>query len=488
MQSSVTATLCQATEMNRRGSPLAGPEHDRVEFGDFNLFPNQRLLLRNDEPVHIGARAFDVLAALAARAGELVTKEDLTALVWPDTFVDAVNLRVHIAALRKALGDHQGRVIHTDPGRGYRLVASVRPVTTSPVPPTRQSCELPATMTRMIGRDEFVAGVLAKLPPTRLVTIVGPGGIGKTRVAIACAQALVGTHRDGACFIDLAMAKHSADVAAAAAKALGMSSSAGDPLREVLEHLRNRQMLLVMDNCEHVIQDAAVVIEAISASAQDIHILATSREALRIRGEWVRSLPPLASPPDDDAMTAADAMGYPAVELFVERAAAAQEDFRLTDPAARLVGEICRRLDGVALAIELAAAEVHIFGLSWLATHLDDRLWILKRGHRTAVARHQTLAAMLDWSYELLSKKERATLQRIATFPDKFTLEDAIGVTASDELEDVEVVAAISGLVAKSLASLDLTGSVTRYRLAETTRAYACAKSNKAAPVRPLLA
>lgn len=284
------------------------------------------------------------------------------------------------------------------------------------------------------------------------------------------------------------MATQSADVAMAAAKTLGVSSSGDEPLREVIQHLRNRQMLLVMDNCEHVVQAAAVLVETISASAPDIHILATSREALRIRGEWVRSLPPLASPPATDSITAADAMGYPAVELFVERAVAAQEDFRLTDPAAHLVGEICRRLDGVALAIELAAAEVHIFGLAWLATHLDDRLWILKRGHRTAVARHQTLAAMLDWSYELLSEEERETLQRIATFPGNFTLEDAIGVIARDEIEGVEVVSAISGLVAKSLASLEVIGSITHYRLAETTRAYAYTKSKKAAPVQAMLA
>ena len=473
--------------MNHRGSPQAGSHGGRLEFAGFSVLPNQRLLLRDGEPVRIGARAFDVLAVLAAQPGELVSRKELTAQVWPNTFVDAVNLRVHVAALRKALGDDQGRLIQTDPGRGYRLVASIRSAVPE-VPVRSASTELPAAVTRLIGRDDFIAGVLAKLPQSRLVTILGPGGIGKTRVVIACAEALVGSYPDGVRFIDLASVKQSADVAAAVAKAVGIASATGDPQCGVIEHLRNRKTLLVVDNCEHVIQAAAVVIEAISISAPDVHILATSREALRIRGEWVRSLPPLPSPPDTDTITVADVMSYPATELFVERATAVQEDFRLTDQAARLVGDICRRLDGVALAIELAAAEVHIFGLAWLAAHLDDRLWILNRGHRTAVARHQTLAALLDWSYELLSQGERETLQRVAAFPGDFTLEDAIGLTANDNLDDVEVVAAISGLVAKSLARLEVGGSVTRYRLAETTRAYAHTKSDKAAPVRMLLA
>jgi predicted ATPase len=197
---------------------------------------------------------------------------------------------------------------------------------------------------------------------------------------------------------------------------------------------------------------------------------------LRVAGESVRLLPPLPCPPDAPDLTAAEAMTYPAVQLFVERANAAQQTFQLKDADAPLVAEICRRLDGVALAIELAAVQVEAFGLAWLAAHLDQRLWILNRGRRTAAARHQTLAALLDWSYDLLSAQERATLQRLAVFADAFTLDAAIAVSASDGIEGVDVAHAVGGLVSKSMATSDISGPITHYRLPETTRAYVYAK------------
>ena len=473
-------------------SPMLGR---RLNFDRFSVLPDQRLLLRDGEPVRIGARAFDILATLATRPGELVTKDELIDQVWRGIFVDAANLRVHMTAVRKALGDVDGRLIRNDPGRGYRLIAEVSPAAeaASPTPTPihfaaapihvalAAPMQLPTKVTRIIGRSEFIAVLIGQLPRRRLVTIVGPGGIGKTTVAIACAEALAGSYRDGVGFVDLTKVTETASVAASLARALDVAINGDDPLHDVVEYLKDRQMMLVIDNCEHVIQAAAELVEMITVSAPGVHILATSRESLRVLGESVRRLPPLLCPPDVKDLSASEALGYPAVELFVERASAARLEYQLGDAEASIVGEICRRLDGVALAIELAAAQVDVFGVAWLAAHLDQRLWILKSGRRTAVPRHQTLTAMLDWSYELLSEQERATLHSVAAFPDEFTLADAIGLGIGDGAREIEVVGAVDGLVSKSLATLDASGSVTRYRLPETTRAYACAKVQLAA-------
>lgn len=465
-------------------SPMLGR---RLNFDRFSVLPDQRLLLRDGVPVRIGARAFDILAALAARPGELVTKDDLISQVWRGVFVDAANLRVHMTAVRKALGDADGQLIRNDPGRGYRLIAEivpeakaasasmrvdVVPAAVAPVAPM----QLPTKVTRIIGRSDFIGVLVAQMPRRRLITIVGPGGIGKTTVAIACAEALAGSYRDGVGFVDLTRVTGGVSVATSLARALDVAITGDDPLHDVIEYLKDRKMLLVIDNCEHVIQAAAELVETITVSAPGVHVLATSRESLRVLGESVRRLPPLDCPPDVEHLSASEALSYPAVQLFVERAAAARLEYQLGDSEASIVGEICRRLDGVALAIELAAAQVDVFGVAWLAAHLDQRLWILKSGRRTAVPRHQTLTAMLDWSYDLLSEQERATLHSVAVFPGEFTLADAIDLGTGDGTREIEVVGAVDGLVSKSLATLDASGSVTRYRLPETTRAYAYAK------------
>lgn len=461
-------------------SSRTGPAPSRrICFDRFCLLPDQRLLLQGETPVRIGARALDILVMLATRPGELVTRDELIAKVWPNTFVDSANLRVNMTALRKVLGDNDGRLISTDSGRGYRFTADIKTVARAPSPAAVVSaagCWSPPVLTRLIGRSEFVERVVEQLPHRRLITIVGPGGIGKTRVALACAEALAGSYRDGVSFVDLAAATEPASIAATLAAALGVSIGSNDPTRDILRFLIGREMLLVIDNCEHVVHAAAVLIEAITTRAPDVHIIATSRESLRVLGEWVRVLPPLPSPPAVPGLSATEALRYPAVELFVERAAAVRAGFQLSDGEAPIAGQICRRLDGVALAIELAAAQVDVVGLGWLAAHLDDRLWMLSRGRRTAVPRHQTLGALLDWSYRLLSEQERATLQRVATFPGDFTMTEAIAAAANYGIGDSEVVGAVGGLVSKSLAMADISGPVTRFRLPETTRAYASAK------------
>jgi predicted ATPase len=436
----------------------------------------QRILLEEGRPVRLGARAFDILVALARRPGELVSKQTLMAEVWPGTFVEGANLRVNIAALRKALGDTDAQLIRTDPGRGYRFTIRVDAVARTPPAPAPSAAwprHFPNPTTRLVGRSEFVDQVAGQLPTRRLITLTGPGGIGKTRVAIACAQAMTGSYRDGIAFVDLTGATDQASVTAAVAESLGIAD--GDT---VVQQLHGRQMLLVLDNCEHVIQVAAELAERIITRSPGVQVLATSRESLRIFGELVRVLPPLPSPPAGVALTAAEALTYPAVELFVERVSATHEGFRLSDADAPLVGEICRRLDGVALAIELAAAQVDVLGVAWLAAHLDDRLWILNRGPRTAAPRHQTLGSSLDWSYTLLSEQERSTLQSVAKFPGDFSLGDAVTMAANNGVGEIQVVAALGGLVSKSLAMLDVSGVLPRYRLPETTRVYVCAKAH----------
>jgi predicted ATPase/DNA-binding winged helix-turn-helix (wHTH) protein len=452
----------------------------RIRFDRFTLLLHERRLLRDNEPVQIGSRAFELLAALAKRPGELVTKSVLLAEIWRDTFVEESNLRVAMAAVRKALGDTDARLIGTDPGRGYRFRATVIPES-EPDPPCPRVASpggsLPMPLTRLIGRDEVVARLISRIGERRLLSIVGPGGIGKTRVAIACAERLIDRYRDGVYFVDLTVANEARSPAVAAAEVMGIEIGSERPLADLLTHIRAKEALLVIDNCEHIVAEAAELVEAILHGANQVHVLSTSREPLLTPGEWVFRLPPLRCPPETDDLTAAEALRYAAVELFVERATASRFDFRLTDAETASVGEICRGLDGLALAIKLVALQVDKFPLPWLATHLHQSLWTLNRGLRTSVARHQTLGALFDWSYELLSRQERAALHYFAGLPGEFTLTDAMRLSTDGGIEKSEILDAVGGLVAKSMMiTLTANGPVTRFRLLETTRAYACAR------------
>jgi predicted ATPase/DNA-binding winged helix-turn-helix (wHTH) protein len=451
----------------------------RIRFDRFTLLLDERRLLRDNEPLRIGSRAFGLLAALASRSGELVTKTELLAKVWPDTFVEESNVRVGMAAVRKALGDADSRLISTDPGRGYRFIATVvaESEPERPSPHSGSSGSLPTPLTRLIGRDEVVDRLTSRIRERRLLSIVGPGGIGKTRIAIACAARLIDAYPDGVYFIDLAAVNAAKSPAAAVAATLGIEVGTEQPLIDLMSRMRRGEMLLVIDNCEHVVGETAELVEAILRGTSQVHILTTSREPLLTPGEWVFRPQPLPCPPETDDLTAVEALRYAAVELFVERATAARHDFRFTGAEATLVGEICRRLDGLALAIELVAMEVDRFSLPWLATHLHQSLWTVNRGLRTSVARHRTLGALFDWSYELLSRHERAALHYFAGLPGEFTLTDAMRLSADEAIGKGEVLDAVGGLVAKSMMTpLAANGPVTRFRLLETTRAYACAR------------
>ncbi|NMJ41079.1 hypothetical protein GWK16_07500 [Roseomonas sp. JC162] len=447
-----------------------------LSFGGFQLDPDRRLLLEGGRMVRVGSRALDILIALVARAGEVVPKDDLIARAWPGTTVEEASLRVHVAALRKALGDGQGgrRLVMNVPGRGYSFVGTLdAPApTTAPVEPPGNTT-LPAPLTRLIGREEMVRDLAAHLRQRRLVTIVGPGGIGKTTVALAVAEDLAATYPDGVIFVDLAPVSDPLLVSSAVTAALGLAIRAERHTEGLLAAVQGRRHLLLLDSCEHVVEAAAHLAEVLLRGAPGSAILATSREALRAEGEWVQRMPPLGLPPAIPTLTAAEAMRFPAVQLFVERAAASLGGFTLTDAQAPLVADICRRLDGIALAIELAAGRMDAFGLQELATLLDDRLRVLMRGRRTALPRHQTLRAALDWSYGTLTEPEKAILRRLAVFAGGFTLAAARAVALRPPADDAGFEDDVACLVAKSLIATEAGDLGVTYRLLDTTRAYA---------------
>jgi predicted ATPase/DNA-binding winged helix-turn-helix (wHTH) protein len=462
-------------------APYHAPEV--ISFGPFRLNPAQRLLEKSGTQLHLGARALEILIVLAERAGEVVSKKTLLARVWPDVIVDKGTLRFHIAALRRALGDGQqgARYVTTFTGRGYCFVA---PVTRSNAPTqsnpeallSDQSHKLPTPLTRMVGRDEAIRNLSTQLVAERFVTIVGPGGIGKTTVAISIANNSLSAYDGAVHFLDLGPLNDPLLVASAVASTFGLVVQSSDPTPSLINFLRFKRVLLLLDSCEHVIETAAALAERIFEEAPHVHILATSREPLRVEGEHVYQLAPLDSPPDTVGITAAQALTFPAAQLFVERVAASGYQFELSDIDAPIVGKICRKLDGIALAIELAASRVSAHGIQQTATLLDSRFRLLWHGRRTALLRHQTLSATLDWSYDLLPELERTILRRLSIFVGFFTLEAAQFVAAGDDIDAQQLVTAVSSLVSKSLTSADISSVTTRYRLLDTTRCYALEK------------
>jgi predicted ATPase/DNA-binding winged helix-turn-helix (wHTH) protein len=457
--------------------------NDVASFGPFRLVAAERLLARVDEPVQLGGRELDILIMLVERAGEVVTRKELISRVWPDVFVEEANLRVHVHGLRKALGEGRdgARYVVNVPGRGYCFVAPViRSVSQRSLTPARRVVtgrrhKLPAQLTRMVGRDDTVRALSGQLMTQRFVSIVGPGGMGKTTVAVSIAHALIDDFEGAVFFVDLGALTDPSLLPTAVASALGFMMQAQDPFLSLLAFLGERRVLLVLDSCEHVIDAAAALAEPVVTAAPQTHILATSREALRVEGEHVHLLYPLDGPPDDVGLTAAEALTFPAVQLFMERAAASGNRSELSDADAPIVARICRRLDGIALAIELAASRVSSHGIRGTAELLDNRFKLLWQGRRTALPRHQTLNAMLDWSYNLLREHDKLILCRLSVFVGVFTLRAALSV-AGTAANDPDVADAVASLVAKSLISTTVIGESTYYRLLDTTQAYAAGK------------
>jgi predicted ATPase/DNA-binding winged helix-turn-helix (wHTH) protein len=458
-----------------------------VTFGRFQVLPHRRELLADRQPIKLGGRGFDVLMALIEAHGAVVSKDALMARVWPDRIVEENALQAQISALRTAFGSER-ELIRTVAGRGYQFTGEIRTVSARPdaqitarmpeptrtpsLPPTN----LPERVSELIGRDAELGDIVGLTASHRLITLAGAGGIGKTRLGIEVAQHLLPQFADGVWIVELAPLSDPELVPATVAAALGLELASGtaSPL-SVADAVRSKQLMLVLDNCEHVIDAAARMAETLLRVNPAVHVIATGREALRTEGEWVYVVPPLAVPPEVNP-DSEDLLRYGAVRLFVERARAAAPYFSPDARVAAAMAGVCRRLDGIPLAIELAAARVAALGIEGIATLLDDRFRLLAGGHRTALPRHQTLRATLDWSYELLTEPERVVLRRLAIFAGGFTLPTASAVAAGDGIAEAEVIDCVANLVAKSLVTTDFAGVKLRYRLLETTRAYALEK------------
>jgi len=461
-----------------------------VAFGPFVLNPTQRVLLRGDRPVRLGSRAREILICLVERAGTVVSKNELIRRVWPDTIVEEGTLRVHIASLRKILGEDRDRVRYVEnvTGHGYRFVATVthpgKEVNTPAAPtlgPVSAQQVSPACITRMVGRKDVVTTIADQLRQRRLMTIVGPGGMGKTTVACATADFTRNDYPDGVCFVDLGSIPAPRLIFPRLAAALGLATVASDPLPYIMEFLQSHRMLIILDNCEHVIDAAALLAEKLLSGSGAVRILATSREPLRVKDESVLRLAPLELPATSGPTCAADALRFPAVQLFAERAAACLHHFQLTDEDVPIVIEICRKLDGLPLAIELAAARVDVFGTRGLAACLNDRLGFLTRGPRTAIPRHRTLRATLDWSYELLPEVEQTALRRLSVFAGRFDDEAAAAIIPDASTDAAHILNILTDLAAKSLLTVNASGHQVWYQLLNTSRAYAAEKLDSSA-------
>ena len=445
-----------------------------LSFGPFEFSIRNRLLTRGASVVPIGARATDLLIALVEQANKVVSRRTLIERVWGERGADQVSLRVHISALRKALaqGDPGRRYIANVPGRGYSFIV---PISSSPVqaPEVNQASRswLPSRLTRMVGRKEIVNAISTKLTSQRFVTIVGPGGIGKTTVAVAVAHELRAGFDGQVRFIDLSSLGDASLIAPAVATLFGLPVQTDNVMPVLIKRLRASPALLVLDGCEHLIDGAAALAEELCCQVPTLHLLCTSREAMRVEGEAVHELAALACPPEDQDISASRALEFAAVQLLVDRVRAVHGHFDLADADAPLAAAICRRLDGIALAIEFAAGRIDVYGLSKTASLLDERLNLSWAGRRTAMPRHQTLNATLEWSYDLLDETERVVLRRLSVFAGGFTFEAAVAVVADETVDEARASDCIWELRSKSMISAD--GQESRLRLLDTTRAFA---------------
>ena len=457
-------------------------------FGRVEVRPSQRVVLVDGEPTAPGARAFDVLMALLSHRDRVVTKDELLDTVWPGVVVEENNLQAQVSALRKLLGP---QAIVTIPGRGYRFALdpdAVPPSSTpadTPAPPQAtaepakttlpQRTNLPHALTPLIGREADMARLGELMAQQRLLTIVGAGGIGKSLIA----QWLLFERRTalahGVAWVDLAPVSAPEDVAGSIIGALGLASSHGDPLKSLLESLRPLSILVAIDNAEHLIDEVARVMHALHGAAPGLSVLVTSQAPLRLPGEWVYRLDGLALPERD--VTPAEALGFGAVALFAQRAQAADRRFTLSDSNLPAVIDICQQLDGLALAIELAAARVPLLGLAQLGASLNTRLRLLSGGSRGAPARQKTLRAALEWSYGLLEPAEQTVFRMLGVFVGGFSLKLAQQVVVDDALDAWTVIDVLGSLVDRSLVIADggaaEADEIPRYRMLETPRSYA---------------
>lgn len=477
------------TNASNQASPVPGD--DIIAFGSFQLNRSRHELLKDDAPVVLGSRAIGILVALTRSAGGIVSNRQLLAEVWQDAVVEDGTVRVHVALLRKVLRDvdPNNEYVQNVTGLGYRFVVPVTrrdelaatgqdsqsSIAKPPIRIAQVRNNLPQRMTSIVGRDQTIRALSERLLTQRFVTIVGPAGGGKTTVAISVAHALAESHPDGVCFVDLTSITETRFVANALASALGVAPLAVDPLPDVFACLSSRSLLLVFDNCEHLIDATARLAERVLQIAPRVQVLATSREPLRAVGESVFELASLEVLPDQAPHTRATLLECPAIQLFVERAEARTEA-QFDDDDLRRIADICRRLEGNPLAIEITAPHMRLLGLRMMSVGLEDHLFLSIDGRRTAEARHQSLRATFDWSYGLLTPAEQATFRRLSVFAGRFDLDCAIAVLADGELTAAAVFECLINLTRKFLVSADTRGAAVSYRLLDLARAYASEK------------
>jgi predicted ATPase len=442
------------------------PGEVRADFGPLSIDVQRRQLMVDGTPVEIGGRSFDIAALLVEAAGAIVTKDEIMRRVWRGTIVEENSIQVAVSALRKALGAHGG-VVKTVSGRGYRLIASLTP---------KIRTNLPAATSELIGRQAVLEELARLLSGNRIVTLTGAGGMGKTCLGVETARRQFPHFPDGVWIAELSSLRDPGAVPHAIASALQLEipDSLAQPSR-IASLMGARKLLLVIDNCEHVVDAVAGLVFTLVRANPNLHVIATSREPLRTEGEVLYRVPPLAVPPEGMTDPAA-LLGYGAVQLFIARARAIESDLPLDAASLSAIVSICRRLDGIPLAIEIAAARSMTLGVVDLSKNLDDLFRLLTSGFRTALPRHRTLSATLDWSYSLLNEAERIGLCRISVPVGRFTLKMAAALMSDGGEPTSKMVETLSGLIAKSLLVPEPSRGEMRYRLLETTRSYALAK------------
>ena len=445
------------------------------EIGPFRLDPKAQILAHGDVPVPLGPRAIAVLTTLVEHAHEYVAKAQILDAAWPGVVVGEANLAVQISAIRRALAQAPGgdQWIETLSRRGYRFVGTVAPLPekmTGGADGASPRSNLPEPLTSFVGRKRELAEIRQLLPEARLLTLTGTGGIGKTRLALEIAAEVRDRYSDGVWFVDLAPTIDPALVPSVLAQVMRVKESAGQPIVGALcSYLRTKEVLLLLDNCEHVLDSCASMVEALLREAGRVTIVATSRERLHIRAERTYQLGALTLPgPNADApgIAAADA-----VQLFVDRARQYRRSFDLQAQRARAVADICIQLDGIPLAMELAAARVAVLPVEEIVRFLDQRFRLLSNGNRSGLQRHQTLRAVINWSYELLGEDERKLFARLSVFAGGWTLAGAEAVGAGEAISKEDVVHLSIALIEKSLVVVDENGN--RHRFLETVRQYA---------------
>jgi predicted ATPase/DNA-binding winged helix-turn-helix (wHTH) protein len=444
-------------------------------FGPFRLCLAERRLKRDGVAVEIGARALDILIALIERSGEFVSNQNLIEKAWPNTFVDESNLRVHMVALRKALGDDKKNVryISNIPGRGYRFVVPVSLVSGAANISRDSRSFKSAAPGRIVGRESAVREVAACLLEKRFVTIAGPGGIGKTTVALAVAERLTSSFTGNIFFVDLGLLQEPDLVVKALEFAIGLTGQFEGVKAAVKSYLEAKEAIVIFDCCEHLVEEVASLAEELFADIPGVRILATSREILRASGENVYHLAPLELPPPGSTLSTEEALQFSAIQLFVDRASSSIFDFQMSDAEVAMVIDICSQVGGIALAIELAAGRVAAYGIDGVLYLMRDRFRLLTNGRRTALPRHQTLQAAIDWSYDLLPEQDKVVLRRLSVFVAPFTFEAARAVVECDgDAVDQDLVSIFADLAAKSLVAVDAARRAKLYCLLDSTRHY----------------